>query len=83
MMIRNLLVILAIVAAGCTSPSEAVDATVRPAVATVRPVPKATHRPTVDPAKGATAKCRDGTYSFSATHSGTCSHHGGVEVWYK
>jgi hypothetical protein len=30
---------------------------------------------------GATARCNDGTYSFSATHSGTCSHHGGVSVW--
>ena len=27
---------------------------------------------------GATAKCRDGTYSFSQHRSGTCSHHGGV-----
>jgi hypothetical protein len=31
--------------------------------------------------KGATAKCRDGTYSFSQHASGTCSHHGGVAVW--
>jgi hypothetical protein len=31
---------------------------------------------------GATAKCADGTYSFSQHHSGTCSHHGGVEQWY-
>jgi len=30
---------------------------------------------------GATAKCRDGTYSFSQHHSGTCSHHGGVANW--
>jgi len=30
---------------------------------------------------GATAKCRDGTYSFSQHHSGTCSYHGGVAVW--
>jgi hypothetical protein len=30
---------------------------------------------------GATAKCRDGTYSFSEHASGTCSHHGGVAVW--
>lgn len=30
---------------------------------------------------GATAVCRDGTYSFSQTHSGTCSHHGGVSEW--
>ena len=30
---------------------------------------------------GATAKCRDGTYSFSQHRSGTCSHHGGVASW--
>ncbi len=28
--------------------------------------------------RGATARCRDGTYSFSEHRSGTCSHHGGV-----
>jgi hypothetical protein len=37
------------------------------------------HSPTV-PA-GATAKCEDGSYSFSETRSGTCSHHGGVAEW--
>lgn len=31
---------------------------------------------------GATALCRDGTYSFSQSRRGTCSHHGGVERWY-
>lgn len=30
---------------------------------------------------GATAQCRDGTYSFSQHRSGTCSGHGGVERW--
>jgi hypothetical protein len=30
---------------------------------------------------GATAKCNDGTYSFSQHHSGTCSSHGGVAEW--
>jgi hypothetical protein len=30
---------------------------------------------------GATAQCRDGSYSFSQSRSGTCSHHGGVAVW--
>jgi len=30
---------------------------------------------------GATAKCGDGTYSFSQNRSGTCSHHGGVAQW--
>lgn len=31
---------------------------------------------------GATALCRDGTYSFSSSRRGTCSHHGGVAQWY-
>lgn len=30
---------------------------------------------------GATARCVDGTYSFSQHRSGTCSHHGGVSEW--
>lgn len=30
---------------------------------------------------GASAQCRDGTYSFSRSHRGTCSHHGGVAAW--
>jgi hypothetical protein len=30
---------------------------------------------------GASAKCRDGTYSFSQSRRGTCSHHGGVTQW--
>jgi uncharacterized protein YraI len=33
------------------------------------------------PPAGATARCRDGTYSFSRTRRGTCSHHGGVAQW--
>ena len=32
---------------------------------------------------GATALCRDGTYSFSKSRRGTCSHHGGVAKWLK
>jgi Protein of unknown function (DUF3761) len=30
---------------------------------------------------GASAKCGDGTYSFSRHRQGTCSHHGGVAQW--
>jgi hypothetical protein len=30
---------------------------------------------------GATARCVDGTLSYSAHRSGTCSHHGGVAQW--
>lgn len=33
------------------------------------------------PPPGATAVCRDGTYSFSQSRSGTCSRHGGVARW--
>jgi Protein of unknown function (DUF3761) len=33
------------------------------------------------PPVGATARCEDGTYSFSESRSGTCSHHGGVSEW--
>jgi len=31
----------------------------------------------------ATAQCRDDTFSFSRERCGTCSHHGGVEAWYR
>lgn len=30
---------------------------------------------------GASAQCRDETYSFSQSRRGTCSHHGGVAEW--
>ena len=33
------------------------------------------------PPKGATAQCRDGSYSFSTSRRGACSHHGGVAKW--
>jgi hypothetical protein len=34
-------------------------------------------------AAGATARCKDGSYSHAKTHSGACSRHGGVEQWLK
>jgi uncharacterized protein YraI len=42
------------------------------------PSPRAS---TNGPPAGASAQCRDGTYSFSAHRRGTCSHHGGVARW--
>ncbi|AEW93481.1 hypothetical protein SCATT_11100 [Streptantibioticus cattleyicolor NRRL 8057 = DSM 46488] len=39
--------------------------------------------PWVKHPRGATAKCKDGTFSFSAHFSGTCSHHRGVRYWFK
>jgi hypothetical protein len=38
------------------------------------------HRPASNPS-GATARCRDGSFSYSEHASGTCSHHGGVGRW--
>ncbi len=41
------------------------------------------HRPTVanSAPAGASAHCRDGSWSFSESRRGTCSHHGGVASW--
>ena len=41
------------------------------------------HSPMAAPSApaGATAKCKDGTYSFSQHARGTCSYHGGVATW--
>jgi len=41
------------------------------------------HRPikAVRAPVGASARCRDGTYSFSEHRRGTCSRHGGVAQW--
>jgi hypothetical protein len=57
----------------------AAPAPVAPAPAPAAPAPA----PAPAAPAGATAQCNDGSYSYSATHSGTCSHHGGVAIWYK
>jgi hypothetical protein len=44
-------------------------------------VPSPTRTPDGQPPSGASAQCRDGTYSFSRSRRGTCSHHGGVSRW--
>ena len=44
-------------------------------------VPSPTRTAAGKPPEGATAHCRDGTFSFSRTRQGTCSHHGGVADW--
>lgn len=46
------------------------------AVPTMRPPTPLPQHPA-----GATALCRDGTYSYSQHRRGTCSHHGGVAQW--
>lgn len=44
-------------------------------------VPSPTRTANGKPPKGATARCGDGSYSFSRSHRGTCSHHGGAASW--
>ncbi|MGY3566129.1 hypothetical protein ACVWWH_001833 [Sinomonas sp. RB5] len=65
-----------VVAPAPAAPAPAAPAPAAPAPAAPAPAPAG------GPA-GATALCVDGTYSYSAHHSGTCSHHHGVAVWYK
>src|SRR6266545_3156596 len=49
--------------------------------ARVQWVPSPVRTANDSPPPGATARCRDGTYSFSQSRRGTCSHHGGVARW--
>jgi hypothetical protein len=87
-MIRRVFLAAAVlVLAGVTAPAEArahpdvgascgYDAYVNANGHCVRRPVRAASRPT-----GATALCRDGSYSFSEHRRGTCSHHGGVAQW--
>ena len=59
-----------------TSSSPAPIASASP---TPTPTPSATA--SISWPAGATAQCKDGTFSTSATRSGTCSGHGGVSAW--
>ena len=74
----------ALTAAPAAPPAAAAAA---PAAAGGGAAPASGKAPTVarpaDAPANATAKCRDGTYSASQTHSGSCSHHGGVAEWYQ
>jgi hypothetical protein len=49
---------------------------------TQSPTSTPTPSPTLDHPATATGKCKDGTFSYSATHSGMCSGHGGVAQFY-
>lgn len=53
----------------------------KPKPAVVKPKPAVASPYAAATAAGASAVCADGTWSFSAHRSGTCSHHGGVHWW--
>lgn len=72
-----------------TTPASAPTAT---PVGVAPPAEQTAAAPSVTPATtpapqsataGPTALCNDGTYSYSAQHQGTCSHHAGVASWYQ
>jgi hypothetical protein len=88
-----LIVSLAALGASVAAPAGVSAATPTASAATPRPVLVActrgyyknvsghcVKRPGSSPV-GATARCRDGSYSYSEHASGTCSHHGGVARW--
>jgi len=51
-----------------------------PAPRPTTPTTSATHASNTDPT-GATALCKDGTYSHAANHRGACARHQGVAKW--
>ena len=68
-----------------TTPPTPAPTPVPTALPTAQPTTAPTVAPppaqTTDPLAGVTAICVDGSYSYSAHRSGTCSHHGGVAQW--
>lgn len=73
------------VVSGAVVPTLAVPTVAIKATAIPQVVPPTVAPPTAAPpaGNGPTALCNDGTLSYSATHSGTCSRHKGVKVWYR
>lgn len=44
-------------------------------------VPPTNLLPTAERHAGATAQCKDGTFTYSTNHRGACSDHKGVQIW--
>ena len=69
---------------GCTSSSTPSNAPIAPSATWLTKNSNTTatlSTTTPSVGQGATARCRDGSYSFSQSRRGTCSHHGGVSEW--
>ncbi|MFI4890284.1 MAG: DUF3761 domain-containing protein [Steroidobacterales bacterium] len=62
----------------CSGHGGVQKAAAAPAKAAAAPAPAAA---TGAAPAGATAKCKDGTYSMAKHHQGACSKHGGVGEW--
>jgi hypothetical protein len=53
----------------------------KPVAASTGSTPKASGKSVNNNPAGATAQCKDGSYSHAKTHQGACSRHGGVAKW--
>jgi hypothetical protein len=67
-------------AAPAPTPAQAAAPARAPAPAAPKPAAAAA-APAGPAPEGATAVCKDGTYSKAKHHSGACAHHGGVSQW--
>lgn len=68
---------------GCTSSSTSSNTSTAPSATWLTKNSNSTATAATTPSvpQGATARCRDGSYSFSQSRRGTCSHHCGVSEW--
>jgi len=67
-------------AASAVAPTTAAPMRPAPAARAAAPTTSTTHAANTDPT-GATAQCKDGTYSHAASHRGACARHQGVAKW--
>lgn len=81
--LASLVVVIVLGLGSITMSVSTADASVKTPVANSnkRKVKKPTAEPKSGQPAGATALCRDGSYSYSQSRRGTCSHHGGVKRW--
>ena len=64
------------------SPAQQPQAIATPSVTLLTPAPVPDITTALSQPTGATGRCKDGTFSYAATHSGMCSRHGGVDEFF-
>ena len=64
------------------SPAQQPQAIATPSVTLLTPAPVPDITTALSKPTGATGRCKDGTFSYAATHSGMCSRHGGVDEFF-
>jgi hypothetical protein len=70
------------VAKGAAAPPASAPVAPPPTAPPSSRAPSTSRAPSRAPVAGQpTARCKDGSMSYSKQHSGSCSHHGGVAQW--